>query len=391
MSTWTDPPDQQTGNGSNIFGAEVEDRIYEQIQQRFGSLLEEGLTEAEAVSKLGDVTSEVLDQKRDDVIANLKARGPQMFLEHSAIQQEFESRLLRRWQEPLTNYKMVSVVAQEAGADFSPDPDAEATHGYLYTALSLIHGRACLTASEVFALLRTGHASGAHARWRTMHELAVVSYVLTHERGGNELAERYLLHEGVQQARDALEYQQHSDALGYEPLDQAVVDRLVTQRDNLIRRFGKSFRNQFGWAAPFFDTNSDPNFSELERGIGMEHRRPHYALASHRVHPGAKGNALNVLRRGPDEMILTGPTNIGLTDPAHSTLISLHQITTNLLIHGRPNLGTEPMRVIILQVLEKLVEEAGDSFLAVEKQIQDEEEHLWSEQAREAQSPLDEM
>jgi hypothetical protein len=76
--------------------------------------------------------------------------------------------------------------------------------------------------------------------------------------------------------------------------------------------------------------------------------------------------------------MLAGPTNWGLADPGHGTLVSLYQITTSLLLFGRPSLEDEPMRIAILRALEKLVDEAGEAFLTVHKEVEDEEEHLWA-------------
>ena len=38
-----------------------------------------------------------------------------------------------------------------------------------------LHGKAVLTAREVLTLLRNGYSSGAFARWRTLHEVRVMS------------------------------------------------------------------------------------------------------------------------------------------------------------------------------------------------------------------------
>lgn len=212
-----------------------------------------------------------------------------------------------------------------------------------------------------------------------MHELAVVAFLFGDVERGEELAERYLLHQAVQQAKDAKQYKQHADALGYESFHDEEIERINRRGDQLVERFGRSFRNQYGWAVPLFDGNFDPNFSELEQVAALDHMRAHYGWASHRVHAGSKGVMLNVLQRGPTEVLLTGPTNIGLADPGHGALIALHQITTALLIHGKPNIEEEPSRIIVIQVLLKLVEEAGEAFLKVHRQIEAEEEHLWAE------------
>ena len=52
--------------------------------------------------------------------------------------------------------------------------------------------RAAGVAHEVLALLRAGFPDGAHARWRTLYELAVVAHVLA--AGNRGTASRYLAH-----------------------------------------------------------------------------------------------------------------------------------------------------------------------------------------------------
>ncbi|MDQ2873309.1 MAG: DUF5677 domain-containing protein [Actinomycetota bacterium] len=57
--------------------------------------------------------------------------------------------------------------------------------------------------SEVQSLLRSGHAAGAQARWRTLQELAVTVFVLGERDAG--LSERFLLHCEVERHKDALQ------------------------------------------------------------------------------------------------------------------------------------------------------------------------------------------
>jgi hypothetical protein len=74
-----------------------------------------------------------------------------------------------------------------------------------------LHARACQIANKVAVLLGAGFAEGAIARWRSLHEVAVVSMFI----GGDEgLAERYRLHEAVESLRVARLYVRHQDRLG---------------------------------------------------------------------------------------------------------------------------------------------------------------------------------
>jgi hypothetical protein len=67
-------------------------------------------------------------------------------------------------------------------ASSRPGFDAQLTHMINITVTTefaiLPGGRACLVGSEIYGLPRTGHAAGAQARWRTLHELAVVASTL---------------------------------------------------------------------------------------------------------------------------------------------------------------------------------------------------------------------
>ena len=44
-----------------------------------------------------------------------------------------------------------------------------------WTVLNRLHGRACQVTAEIICLLKAGYADGAEARWRSLHELSVVS------------------------------------------------------------------------------------------------------------------------------------------------------------------------------------------------------------------------
>ena len=68
------------------------------------------------------------------------------------------------------------------------------------------------------------------------------------------------------------------------------------------------------------------------------------------------------------EILLAGPSNYGLADPAQNAAISLHQITTCLLT-------TKPTveNLIAISTMQKLVEEIGETFCRVQYQIEKEE------------------
>lgn len=363
----------------SLFDPERSDEILEITRDAARQLVDQGHPEADVLRWIEKAMPDAITEAAKPIADELKRTSHRMVLEHQAIRRGFEARLAHRWLDALVLYESVLVASQEMGSEFAQHHryDAAEEQDFAFEALVRLHARACLTASEILSLLRSGYPFGAHARWRTMHELAVVAGLIARSERG--IAERYLLHQGIQEAKDAEDYQAYAERLGYEPIPEEEMQAHRKLKEDLIERFGAPFRNPYGWAAPLFDGNSDPKFRDLEKLAGLDHLRPHYGWASHRVHAGAKGAALNIVSRGPQSVHLIGPTNAGLADPGHGALISLLQVTTDLILFGRPSAGESPHAAAMVTALGQLVNEAGDEFLRVHREIEAEEIQLWSE------------
>jgi Family of unknown function (DUF5677) len=332
---------------------------------------------AEAVGRGvdGDRITAALEQATQaaaDVLAErLRAGAPRMLREHRELRRGFEERLQQRWGSALDLYECVCVCCLEAGEDFAkrcsqqadgPDPKL--------AALTLLHARACLVASEVQSLLRSGHAVGAQARWRTLHELAVIAFVLgDHDR---DLSERFLQHRQVERHKDALYYQQYCQALGYPPFSDEQMADIQQQRDEVVARYGTLYKNDWGWAVPVLPANQQPNFRALEEAAGLQHFRPWFRLSSHGVHSGATG-AIHIRDfYGRGTAMLAGPSNAGLADPGNGALISLHQVTVALLVHGGPN-GPQAQDLLTLKAISNLLDQARQTFLEIHQALEAEE------------------
>ena len=208
--------------------------------------------------------------------------------ERTAERLAFEERLEATWRRPIDLLDLFIHLSTEAGSDFNSEyrEGAVDSDDAVFEALTKLHGRGCQVAREILALLRSGLADGAHARWRTLHEIAIVACLLgAHEQ---ELAERYLLHETVQQYKLALQYQSHYQALKFEPISQEVVTQLKESRDQLIAQFGTPFKNDYGWAASITGI-PNPTMVDLEKKVELDYFRPVYRWASDNVHPNAHG------------------------------------------------------------------------------------------------------
>ena len=82
-------------------------------------------------------------------------------------------------------------------------------------------------------------------------------------------------------------------------------------------------------------------------------------------------------------MRLVGPTNAKLSDPGESALISLVQVTTILLLHGRP-LGDDSTPLVIAKALLRLSDEAAAAFVTGEERLTEKEVRFQQAEARRA-------
>jgi hypothetical protein len=258
------------------------------------------------------------------------------------------------------------VLAYEAGDKFNNDfrKDEAKAGNYVFECLTRLHARACQIASEVISLLKGGFADGAHARWRSLHEIAVVaSFIKTH---GNDVAERYLLHDNIESYKAACLYNKYYEVLQDEPIPQDEFDSIKKIRDDLIARFGSPFKNNYGWASTVL-SNDDPNFSDIERNSGLDHLRPYYKLASHNVHANPKGIMFKMgLLGNSQDILLAGPSNFGFTDPAQGTVYSLGLVTITL-ITTKPTIDN----LVLSNIILSFGSEIGDEFYRVQKEIEE--------------------
>ena len=92
-------------------------------------------------------------------------------------------------------------------------------------------------------LLKAGYADDAHARWRSLHEMSVVGYMIS--QNGQELAEKYLLHEAVQQYRLAVEHRRYAGRIDAEPISDDEFEELRLQRDRLVSALAEEVGDAF--------------------------------------------------------------------------------------------------------------------------------------------------
>jgi hypothetical protein len=235
---------------------------------------------------------------------------------------------------------------------------------HLIEVLTRLHARACQITAEVICLLEGGFADGAMARWRTLHEVAAVASFIV--ANGENLAERYVLHQIVESSRAMMEYEKCRKRLGYEPIEDREREALQKLFDAVIARFGEKFKSQYGWAADALEKER-PTFADIEQVAGVGHLRAHYRMASHPVHANPKGVFFKLGLLDGSQILLAGPTNAGLTEPGHGAAISLAQVSAAL-----GQLDPTFDNTVALRMIVQIVGELGEAFGQAHQRLVDE-------------------
>lgn len=337
------------------------------LQSAMGEILASGDYDLNSVD-LGPVITEAItdltESKAGSVLEAIKSGAASGLEAKRRQQRQFETRLEDRWRKPLDLLELFVSVATEAGHEFNTEfrEDAVRSRDAVFEALTRLHAKACQTSRAILTLLRSGYADDAHARWRSVHEISAFSYFIS--KHGQEMAERYLLHALVHRYKLACQYQKYAGRSDYEPLPQEELDELRSEYDELLARFGDSYKGDYGWATSV--NKSINTIRDIEEDIGLDHMRPYYKMASDNEHPNAHGIYFRLgLGLGPDDVLLAGPSDAGLVDPGHSTAISLNQITTTLLA-TRSTFS----HIVTMNVLRKLTDEIGQVFLQSHRQLE---------------------
>jgi len=314
------------------------------------------------------IVSTVVPKYSEVMLRSVKSNLAEILEERRSYKADFDRKLLERWQKPLDLLEVLIEVSLEAGGKFNSEYRgiAAKSQDYVFEVLIRLHSRACQTSHEILCLLEAGLADGAHARWRTLHEIAVISLFIKDR--GQEIAKRYLHYGIVETYRELLEYQKHCLKLGHKPPTDEELHQMQRMYDEVVKTYGHDFTARYGWIPRH--VLKDRAFSEIEKSVRLDKLRPYYMMACHNVHSGPKGIQFRLglgLLKGESRrpFILAGPSIYGLSDPGQSTAISLGQITTCLL-SIKPTLT----HLITMDAIAKLVEEINQTFCEVQSQIE---------------------
>ena len=190
-----------------------------------------------------------LPESAEILLSNIKSIAPITLKRYREIKGKFEEHLWKEWGPAFDLLEVFLYSCAEVGYEFGKKASFENSEDdrYLLSALSGLHARGCQVGFEIFTLLINGHPDGAHARWRTLHESNVTAKFIAEH--GNDTAERYLYHNITESYKGLDAYQKYCKILGYEPLSDKEKADMRTARDEICNRFGKDFKDKYGWAS----------------------------------------------------------------------------------------------------------------------------------------------
>jgi hypothetical protein len=258
--------------------------------------------------------------------ARLRNGAPQHLKSLRRHQDRFERHMVDSWGPASDALELLNSVFRDFAEQlFREGLEQNRLRHPTFRALADLHARACRLTGEIVCLLRVGFADGANARWRTLHEVAVVSTLLsTHDRN---LALRYLHHYYVKECKAAEDYQLHCHLLGGKPIPLRRLTAMRRRREKLCARFGKHYGTDWGWAAAILpDTDRAPGFPRLEKACDLASFRPLVADANDDVHGGPRGLQPTGVDLHGHGFLLAGASDAGLAEPGANAAISLTHI-----------------------------------------------------------------
>lgn len=250
------------------------------------------------------------------------------YLDKENIQTEqFVSRNIIRWKVLFNLFNLLIKCCTESIEIFL-ERNKDNLENSLFKTLIQLHAKACLLSNEILWLCKGGYADGAHARWRSLHEVACISlFIVKH---GEDCAKSYIAHSTIDDINFYKEYENYKDRIKMRfNYDKELINQKFKE---LTELFGSNFKNHYGWAEKFFDQKHRVGFASIEKNVGLDHFKPFYKWSSQSIHAVSLNLQQNLaMSEANQNFLLTGSSDSGMSLPISSAAISLSILTINLL------------------------------------------------------------
>ena len=300
------------------------------------SFTEEDLDEIKSViqrviEKTPDITLKAVKKTSSHLFQQISDEWIAGELIRQAEIEDFRARIEDLWGEGLSYLRLLHICCQEYGEEtwWKNKRSKSQTHKFRHSVLGRLHARGCQVTGEIICLLENGFADGAMARWRTLNEILVVAILIS--SNDEELAERYLLHDAIEEKQQIEKYQLIEVPVGAKPLPKRMRQKVDRKYKAVLKRFGPEFAQQFGWASKHLKQqlgHKKPTFKDLQAAAGRSNFGSHYKIASFSVHAGARSLFFNYSSMMYEGVVMAGRSNAGLSEPAEITAQSLLHLTS---------------------------------------------------------------
>lgn len=310
------------------------------------------------------IGKDVLPKFAKDLFGKLCKRSRVMLQKQEVDFQGFRNRLYVRWKIPIDLFECMIRVSLESVETHRKmiDFDMKKDERIQSTVLIYIHARSIQISNEIISLLKSGYADGANARWRSLHELAVISLFLRHNSA--EVSLRYLEHDTIKRFKEAKDYKVYCRKLGYVSLQTREFNSIRKSYKRLCKKYPDNFQGDYGWIPRHLLNNR--NFRELERHVKLDYLHPFYNLSCNAVHGGARGfYRLGLMESKQNKILLIGSSNYGLADPLQNAGVSLLHITVSMLSLN-PNLESMIGMYVMLNYQFEIAREAVKAQKSIE-------------------------
>lgn len=303
---------------------------------------------------VGHVSIETTEWLSDKLLKSWKHQMRTILRKIKSERREFVTYHNKVWGTPLDLLEALISLSLELGDDFSQKFSSLVSNkdDIVFYALRGLHARGCQVSSEILTLLRGGFADGAHARWRTLHEISVIAQFIS--INDNDLAERYLAHSAIEDYKRALQYRKYSDELSYAPLSDKVFEEIKSNYDDVKKRYKANFKSDYWWASDVLG-NSNPNLSHIEEKVDESHMKPFVKLAHLNVHAGSSSIFYRLGSPPENDLLVAGPSIFGVWEPGQNTAYTINKLTSTFLLYKNQNLDNLGTVLTLRKFMEEVV------------------------------------
>jgi len=244
----------------------------------------------------------------------------------------FRNRMEQHYGLEFYYLELFEILSRELGALYEKNLD-KLDNSQTEKLLRLQHIRACSIYAEVIHLIKGGYGTGALTRFRSLHELAVITEFII--SNGEAAADCYFDYLPVMQKKDII-FQEK--VLGEALLDENYGSELEATLSEIEHKRGKDFvnvrnYNDYVWAEDYLLKGVKPSFNQIRNAIQRKEGIKPYKIASNNIHsaPRSLTSSLGTL----NGEVNGGASNIGVSLPGTWSTHELLQI--NILVFEKLN------------------------------------------------------